>query len=117
MLIEYRPWHPDETRKHVLSQVENATVTAVTGEEVELPIGDHEVSLCCHSDSPGAVEIVKAARGTLQMYGKACEPYTDLIPPHLQKSLINSTASILVSLEKWDVHFGLAFRGIAESSM
>lgn len=57
-----RPWHPDETRRHVRSQVENATVTAVTGEEVQLPVGDYEVSLCCHSDSPGAVEIVKAAR-------------------------------------------------------
>ena len=34
----------------------------MTGEEIELPIGDHEVSLCCHSDSPGAVEILKAAR-------------------------------------------------------
>lgn len=57
-----RPWHPDETRRHVRSQVENATVTAVTGEEVQLPVGDYEVSLCCHSDSPGAVEIVKVAR-------------------------------------------------------
>ncbi|EUC36370.1 hypothetical protein COCCADRAFT_34218 [Bipolaris zeicola 26-R-13] len=57
-----KPWHPDETRRHVRSQVENATVTAVTGEEVQLPVGDYEVSLCCHSDSPGAVEIVKAAR-------------------------------------------------------
>lgn len=100
MLIEYRPWHPDETRKHVQSQVENATVTAVTGEEVELPIGDHEVSLCCHSDSPGAVEIVKAARGTLQLYGNTCETYTDVVPPHLQKSLINLTVSILGRLEK-----------------
>jgi len=52
----------------VKSQVENATVTAVTGEEVELPIGDHEVSLCCHSDSPGAVEIVKAAREIVDQF-------------------------------------------------
>ncbi|PNS14624.1 hypothetical protein CAC42_1646 [Sphaceloma murrayae] len=57
-----KPWKPEETRKHIRSQVEYSSVTAVTGEEVELPIGDHEVSLCCHSDSPGAIEIVKAAR-------------------------------------------------------
>ena len=50
------------------SQVENATVTVVTGEEVELPIGDHKVSLCCHSDSPGAVEIVKAAREIVDQF-------------------------------------------------
>lgn len=62
LLTTNRAWHPDETKKHVRSQVENATVTAVTGEEIQLPVGDHEVSLCCHSDSPGAVDIVKAAR-------------------------------------------------------
>jgi lactam utilization protein B len=65
-----RPWHPDETRKHVRSQVENATVTTVTGEELHLPLGDYEVSLCCHSDSPGAVEIVKAAREIVNEFNK-----------------------------------------------
>jgi len=57
-----KPWLPEETQKHILAQVENSSVTAVTGEEIELPLGDHEVSLCCHSDSPGAVAIVSAAR-------------------------------------------------------
>jgi lactam utilization protein B len=61
--------------------VENATVTAVTGEELQLPLGDHEVSLCCHSDSPGAVEIVKAAREIVGIpdIRTACEIYTDFI--------------------------------------
>jgi len=58
----HRPWKPEETQKHIRAQVENSSVIAVTGEEIELPIGDHEVSLCCHSDSPGAVEILTAAR-------------------------------------------------------
>lgn len=57
-----KPWAPEETQKHVRSQVENCKVTAVSGEEVDLPVGHHEVSLCCHSDSPGCVEIIKAAR-------------------------------------------------------
>jgi lactam utilization protein B len=57
-----RPWAPEDSKKHIRSQVENSSVIAVTGEEIELPIGDHEVSLCCHSDSPGCVEIVAAAR-------------------------------------------------------
>jgi lactam utilization protein B len=52
------------------SQVENATVTAVSGEEVHLPLGNYEVSLCCHSDSPGAVEIVKAARQIVDEYNE-----------------------------------------------
>ncbi|KAH3954330.1 hypothetical protein HBH98_071350 [Parastagonospora nodorum] len=57
-----KAWQLDETKKHVRSQVENATVTTVTGEELKLPVGDYQVSMCCHSDSPGAVDIVKAAR-------------------------------------------------------
>lgn len=56
------------------SQVENATVTAVTGEEVKLPLGDHEVSLCCHSDSPGAVEIVKVAREIVDQFNSQNYP-------------------------------------------
>lgn len=70
ILTRYRPWHPDEAKKHIRSQVENASVTAVSGEEVQLPVGDHEVSLCCHSDSPGAVEIVKAARQIVDEFNK-----------------------------------------------
>lgn len=62
LLTVSRAWKPEEAKAHIKSQVENATVTAVTGEELQLPIGDYQVSLCCHSDSPGAVEIVTAAR-------------------------------------------------------
>lgn len=65
-----RPWHPDETKKHVRAQVENASVTAVSGEELELPIGDYHVSLCCHSDSPGAIDIVTAARQIVDEFNK-----------------------------------------------
>ncbi|KAF2202992.1 LamB/YcsF [Delitschia confertaspora ATCC 74209] len=57
-----KPWHPDETKRHVRSLVENASVIAVTGEEVQMQLGDYPVSLCCHSDSPGCVEITKTAR-------------------------------------------------------
>jgi lactam utilization protein B len=58
----------------VQSQVENATVTAVNGQELKLPIGDHKVSLCCHSDSPGAVEIVKAAREIVDQFNNSHFP-------------------------------------------
>jgi len=74
MLTRQRAWHPDETKKHVRSQVENATVTAVSGEQVQLPVGDYQVSLCCHSDSPGAVEIVKAARQIVDEFNTAHFP-------------------------------------------
>ncbi|PPJ59575.1 hypothetical protein CBER1_11136 [Cercospora berteroae] len=65
-----KPWTSEDVHKHVSSQVENSSVTAVTGEEVQLPIGDHDVSLCCHSDSPGALEIVKAARQIVDDFNK-----------------------------------------------
>ncbi|KAF2463041.1 uncharacterized protein BDR25DRAFT_397378 [Lindgomyces ingoldianus] len=55
-------WQPNDIKKHVRAQIENASVTAVTGEEFQLPLGDYPISLCCHSDSPGAVAIVTAAR-------------------------------------------------------
>jgi lactam utilization protein B len=71
LLTVNRAWHPEETKKHVRSQVENATVTAVNGEELRLPIGDYQVSLCCHSDSPGAVDIVKAAREIVDQFNNS----------------------------------------------
>lgn len=66
-----QPWALDDVRRHVRQQVETSTVTAVTGETVELPTGDYPVSVCCHSDSPGCVEIVKAAREVVDAYNKA----------------------------------------------
>lgn len=65
-----KPWTAEETKKHVESQVFSSSVTAVTGEEVQLPILDHDVSMCCHSDSPGALEIVKAARQIVDKFNQ-----------------------------------------------
>ncbi|KAK5719002.1 hypothetical protein LTR17_015427 [Elasticomyces elasticus] len=65
-----KAWTPEETKKHISQQVDESSVTAVTGETIDLPIGDHEVSLCCHSDSPGAVEIITAARQMVDEFNK-----------------------------------------------
>ncbi|KAI9689398.1 MAG: hypothetical protein M1822_010049 [Bathelium mastoideum] len=65
-----KPWTAEETQKHIRAQVETSSVTAVNGQKVELPIGDHEVSLCCHSDSPGCIEIVRAARSIINEFNK-----------------------------------------------
>ncbi|KAK5732100.1 hypothetical protein LTR17_010808 [Elasticomyces elasticus] len=65
-----KAWTPEETKKHISQQVDESSVTAVTGEAIDLPIGDHEVSLCCHSDSPGAVEIITAARQMVDEFNK-----------------------------------------------
>lgn len=37
-------------------------------------MGEYEVSLCCHSDSPGAVEIVKAARDIVDQFNASNFP-------------------------------------------
>lgn len=66
-----KPWVIDDVQRHVRQQIETSTVTAVTGETVSLPTGDYEVSVCCHSDSPGCVDIVKATREVVDEYNKA----------------------------------------------
>ncbi|KAF1995978.1 hypothetical protein P154DRAFT_556518 [Amniculicola lignicola CBS 123094] len=57
-----KPWHPDETQRHVRTQVENASVTAVSGEDIDLALGVYQVSPCCYSDSLSAVGIVTEVR-------------------------------------------------------
>lgn len=57
-------------RRHVTQQIETSSVTAVDGKVVELPIGNHPISLCCHSDVPGCVEVVKEARAVVDAFNK-----------------------------------------------
>jgi lactam utilization protein B len=66
-----RAWTLDETKKHIRSQLESSSVTSVTGEDVDLPFKDHPVTLCCHSDSPSAVQIVTTARQIVDDFNKA----------------------------------------------
>lgn len=65
-----RPWSQEAIEHHVRSQVETSSVTAVNGKEIELPIGDNEVSLCCHSDSPGCLDIVQQVRKIVDDFNK-----------------------------------------------
>ena len=48
----------------------NGTVTAVDGSQVEL----RAESICCHGDTPGAVEIAAAVRASLESAGMALAP-------------------------------------------
>lgn len=66
-----KAWDVDEVRRHVRQQVEESAVTAVTGEVVALPTGEYPISVCCHSDSPGCVEIVTAVRQVVDEYNRA----------------------------------------------
>ncbi|KAL2871894.1 LamB/YcsF family protein [Aspergillus lucknowensis] len=57
-----KPWDTADVERHVRQQLEEQSVTSVEGTVVPLPIKDYSVSICCHSDSPGCVEIMKATR-------------------------------------------------------
>lgn len=65
-----QPWLIEDVKEHVRSQVEESRVKAVTGEIVELPVKDYPVSICCHSDSPGCIEIVKATREIVDRFNQ-----------------------------------------------
>ncbi|KAL2000306.1 hypothetical protein VTN02DRAFT_3296 [Thermoascus thermophilus] len=57
-----KPWDLDVLERHVRQQLETQSVTAVDGSVVSLPLKDYPLSICCHSDSPGCVDIVKTTR-------------------------------------------------------
>ena len=65
-----RPWKPEEVEQHVTQQLTTESVTAVDGSMVHLPVKDHPISLCCHSDSPGALTIVKTAKAAIDKFNK-----------------------------------------------
>ena len=65
-----RPWKSEDVERHVEQQVRTGSVTAVDGSTVLLPVGDYPLSICCHSDSPGCVEIVKTTRKVVDRFNK-----------------------------------------------
>lgn len=65
-----KPWDLKEAEKHIRQQVEEQSVTAVDGTVVQLPLKNYPVSLCCHSDSPGCLDIVRTARKVADEFNK-----------------------------------------------
>ncbi|KAL4962691.1 LamB/YcsF [Aspergillus stella-maris] len=55
-----KPWKTEDVKAHVKKQLYESRVVAITGKEVDLPVGENPITICCHSDSPGCIEIVKA---------------------------------------------------------
>ena len=85
--ISLSPWTREKVLKHVRQQLFESSVTAVTGEVLPINLKDHDVSIGCHSDSPGwyvarplsvlstnideflhSVEIVKATREVVDQF-------------------------------------------------
>lgn len=65
-----RPWKTEDVEKHVRQQIETESVTATDGSTVHLAVKEYPLSLCCHSDSPGCVEIVSTARQVCDEFNK-----------------------------------------------
>lgn len=62
------PWVMDDVKKHVTQQVEDGSVTSVEGKVVSFDLKDNPVTICCHSDSPDSVGIVKATREVVDRF-------------------------------------------------
>ncbi|KAL8709574.1 MAG: hypothetical protein Q9220_005666 [cf. Caloplaca sp. 1 TL-2023] len=65
-----KPWKTEDVKRHVTQQLTTQSVTATDGSTVQLPVKDYPLSLCCHSDSPGCVEIVQTARAVADKFNK-----------------------------------------------
>lgn len=65
-----RPWKGEDVEKHVEQQLRTESVTAVDGSTVRLPVQDYPISICCHSDSPGCVDIVKTTKAVVDRFNK-----------------------------------------------
>ena len=63
---------PSDVAARAVRMAEESIVVSVTGRRLRLDID----TLCIHGDSPGAIEIARAVRGTLQAAGIAIVPMT-----------------------------------------
>ncbi|KAH8689662.1 lactam utilization protein lamb [Talaromyces proteolyticus] len=69
-----RPWNTDEVYARVTQQLQTSTAPAVDGSTCTIPVKNHPVSICCHSDVPGCVEVVKATRAAVDAFNKSYFP-------------------------------------------
>ena len=65
-----KAWDLEDVKKHVSQQLTTQSVTAVTGEQVQLPVKEYPISICCHSDSPGCMGIIKTTKQIIDDFNK-----------------------------------------------
>lgn len=70
----YRAWSLDEVRQRVTQQMETCTAPAIDGSTCALAVKDYPVSICCHSDVPGCLELVKVTKAAVDTFNKAYFP-------------------------------------------
>ncbi|OAL31278.1 hypothetical protein AYO20_08333 [Fonsecaea nubica] len=67
-------WDREEISRRVSQQLETCSVGAIDGSSCDLRINDYRTSICCHSDSPGCVEIVEETRKVVDAFNKKYFP-------------------------------------------
>lgn len=65
-----KPWKTEDVRKHVSDQLNSQSVVATDGSTVQLPVKDYPISICCHSDSPGCMEIIRTTKEVIDQFNK-----------------------------------------------
>jgi lactam utilization protein B len=65
-----KAWKLEDVRKHVSEQLNTQTVTATDGSTVELPVKDYPISVCCHSDSPGCLDIIRTTKEVIDEFNE-----------------------------------------------
>lgn len=63
-----KPWNLEDVKKHVSDQLNTQSVVAVDGSRVQLPVKDYPISICCHSDSPGCMDIIKTTKEIIDKF-------------------------------------------------
>ncbi|KAL2408118.1 Lactam utilization protein lamB [Exophiala dermatitidis] len=65
-----KPWDLEDVRKHVSQQLNTQSVTATDGSTVKLPVKDYPITVCCHSDSPGCLGIIKTTKEVIDEFNQ-----------------------------------------------
>ncbi|KAJ5973171.1 lactam utilization protein lamB [Penicillium waksmanii] len=65
-----QPWNIEDVRTHVTQQLNEEGVTSVDGNFVPLPVKDYPVTICCHSDSPGCLDIIRTTKEVINEYNR-----------------------------------------------
>lgn len=65
-----KPWKKEDVRAHISQQLNSQSVTATDGSIVKMPLKDYPISICCHSDSPGCMEIIRTTKEVIDEFNQ-----------------------------------------------
>jgi lactam utilization protein B len=65
-----KPWKLEDVKQHVSDQLNTQSVVAVDGTRVQLPVKDYPITICCHSDSPGCMEIIRTTKQIIDDFNR-----------------------------------------------